>query len=231
MSQHPETWAIVPIKGAGEPKRRLNTILTLQQRIKLQGVMAEHVLAELRVCELLDCVLLVSEDPAQQHLIQTGSERFYHYRDDTFGDINRALYQATLFAQEHGAQTVVVILADLPALRAEEVDQLIKEHRSRTFKPHITLVSNRDGHGTNCLASTPPLNLPYQFGRNSFHQFRNLAKRMNIECVSLELPSIKFDIDEPGDLERYLQTAAPESKIRMLLTDQNNRCNHATPIP
>jgi len=212
MSKLSDTWVIIPIKGVGEPKRRLANVLSLQQRIRLQLLMAQHVLSELYHVENLDTVMVVSENYEYKEQLCKRSEIFYHYNEETTIDINRVLTKAAQLAQKQGATTIAIILADLPLLCANEVDQFIHNHVIRCDRPRVTLVSNRDGTGTNCLAFSPPFNLPYVFGHNSFDHYSDLAQKAGIEFCSLDLPSLKFDVDEPNDLMFYFRNTGVDLK-------------------
>ncbi len=212
MSKLSDTWVIIPIKGVGEPKRRLANVLNLQQRIRLQLLMAQHVLSELYHVENLDSVMVVSENYEYKEQLCKRSEIFYHYNEETTIDINRVLTKAAQLAQKQGATTIAIILADLPLLCANEVDQFIHNHVIRCDRPRVTLVSNRDGTGTNCFAFSPPFNLPYVFGHNSFDHYSDLAQKAGIEFCSLDLPSLKFDVDEPNDVMFYFRSTGVDLK-------------------
>ena len=61
--------------------------------------------------------------------------------------------------------------------------------------------------------------MPSGFGPDSAQRHRELAKRAGVPCVDLPLPSLALDLDEPEDLERFLETEGGGRRTRALLAE------------
>jgi 2-phospho-L-lactate guanylyltransferase len=103
---------------------------------------------------------------------------------------------------ERGFEGVMRLPADLPLVRAEDIDALLSiELRS----PAALLVPSREGTGTNAIIRMPPNLFPSRFGPNSLALHKEEASRAGVECVVVDNPRIALDIDDPTDLNLLLE--------------------------
>ena len=111
---------------------------------------------------------------------------------------------ASRVLSESGFDTVMRLPADLPLVRAEDIDELLSV---QLRSPSALLVPSREGTGTNAIIRTPPPLFPSRFGPNSFTFHQQEAARVGVECVIVNNARIALDIDEPADVELLLESA------------------------
>ncbi|HUS84730.1 MAG TPA: 2-phospho-L-lactate guanylyltransferase [Anaerolineales bacterium] len=201
-------WAIVPVKPLRRAKSRLSGVLNRDERELLSQRMLIHTLDLLREVKEIERTLVVSRDSkalsiARKHGARTVAEH-------GTPELNNALVRATVVAQQYGISGVLVIPADLPLLRMEDIEKLIN---SAIDPPVVVIAPDRRGRGTNALLSSPPGLIEYDFGNDSFERHIARAKAAGVRLVVCEIPSIGLDVDLPEDLE-YLQESLNIELIR-----------------
>jgi 2-phospho-L-lactate guanylyltransferase len=178
--------------------------LTEEERATLNRNLLERTLRTLVPLKELDQILVVSRDPnaltiARNHGAKTVQE-------DGQPHLNTALTRATVVAQVHATQGVLILPADLPLLTEDDVLTLI----DRAAKPPVVVIApDRHGKGTNSLLMVPAGLIEYDFGENSFQRHCERAKQAGATLEIVELPSLGLDLDLPEDLEmiRKLEAA------------------------
>ncbi len=194
-------WAIVPVKPLRTAKSRLSAVLTKDEREILSQQMLINTLDLLREVKEIERTLVVSRDTkalsiARKHGARTVTE-------NGAPELNNALARATVVAQQYDISGVLVIPADLPLMRMDDVEKLIGR---ATDPPVVVIAPDRHGRGTNALLSSPPGLIEYDFGTDSFERHVARAKAAGVRLVVCENPSIGLDVDLPEDLE-YLREA------------------------
>lgn len=143
--------------------------------------MARHVMGELaRVPELASLSLLAPEQPMWWH----GS----WVRDDGAG-LNAEISR---WRNGLGAHPMLVIHADLPLLRAEEVSTLL----TRAAQHGVAMATDRAATGTNALAIADGRDFTFRFGPDS--RALHVAQGSGIPVLA-DL-GLMTDIDTPDDL-------------------------------
>jgi 2-phospho-L-lactate guanylyltransferase len=119
-------------------------------------------------------------------------------REDGQPHLNTALTRATVVAQVNATRGVLVLPADLPLLRRDDVLALI----DKAVKPPVVVISpDRHKKGTNALLMIPPDLIEYDFGEDSFQRHCERAEKAGARLEIVELPSLGLDLDLPEDLE------------------------------
>jgi 2-phospho-L-lactate guanylyltransferase len=189
-------WAIVPVKPLRRGKSRLAEALNEEERAALNEEMLERTLKTLSTLKEVDQVLVVSRDPhaltiARNHGAKTVQE-------DGQPHLNTALTRATVIAQVHATQGVLILPVDLPLLTTDDVLTLI----DRATKPPVVVIApDRHGKGTNALLMVPPQQIKYEFGEGSFQRHCERAIQSGARLEIVDLPSLGLDLDLPEDLE------------------------------
>ena len=115
---------------------------------------------------------------------------------------------------ERGIDTVMRLPADLPLVRAEDIDALLSIGLD---SPGAVLVPSREGTGTNAIIRTPPAVFASRFGPNSLALHRQEAAKVGVECIVVENGRIALDIDEPADVELLLETGGDTETFDVLV--------------
>lgn len=185
--------AIVPVKPLTQAKSRLSNILSAAERRLLVQTMLGDVLTALLAARRVDCVGVISADPAvlaqaRAHGVEALPERQ--------ADLNAALTQAGLHYAGQGARATLVLPADLPLATPAAIERLIAAcDRAWT----AALAPSRNG-GTNALLTRPPLALPYRFGPNSQARHVAAARAHAVELRAIYDDRLSLDADRPDDL-------------------------------
>ena len=191
-------WVIVPVKALHESKSRLRDVLTPEQRVDLSQEMLINTLRVLAEVPEIMRTLVVSTDPTVLALAQeNGAEALEEIGSPS---LNKALIQSTAIASERQAQSVLVLPADLPLIRAEDVRALIE---AAPTHPVVAISPDRKRRGTNALLVAPPGTIEYEFGPDSFERHVRSAKASGARVEIIELPTLGLDLDAPEDLEIY----------------------------
>jgi len=198
-------WAIVPVKPLRRAKSRLSAVLSRDERATLSQQMLENTLDVLGQVPEIERTLVVSRDThalaiARQHGARTVTER-------GTPELNNALIRATLVAKTYGVSGVLVLPADLPLIKIDDIQQLI---RKAANPPVMVIVPDRHQSGTNALLTCPAGLIEYDFGPESFrrHVVRGKAAGARIEIV--EIASVGLDVDLPEDLDALFEEQAHE---------------------
>jgi 2-phospho-L-lactate/phosphoenolpyruvate guanylyltransferase len=171
---------LVPLKRI-DPKSRLADALPLEERVQLMRGLLAGVVSAAR------------EAGVERVTVVTGlSLKGYEVWDDRGLAWNDAL--AAAMTEVVTAPLVAVISADLPLIRADDVEELI----AATPKRGIAIARASDG-GTNGVAMRPP-----GIVRTHFGEPRSAAVHasLGVPHVVVDLPGLAFDVDTPDDLAR-----------------------------
>ena len=189
-------WAIVPVKPLRYGKSRLAGTLTEDQRTELNRALLQHTLETLSELKEVDGMLVVSRDPHALTVARSHGARTV--QENGQPQLNTALKRATVVAQVYATRGVLVLPADLPLIKKEDILELIKRAAN---PPVVVIAPDRHGRGTNALLISPPGLIEYDFGENSFQRHCERVKQAGARLEVVELPSLALDLDIPEDFE------------------------------
>jgi len=218
----PTTTAVLPIKSFDRAKQRLAERVGAPERATLAAAMVGDVLEALGAVRGLDAVFVVTAEP---HAAAAAAEAGLRVIDDPdeAGHSEAALLGVAA-ALQAGAERVLLVPGDCPALDAAEVDRLLARDAARAADApkRVVIVADRHGSGTNALLLTPPAVMPPSFGPGSLARHAGMAAGAGADVRVAGLRSLQLDVDTPGDLAALrtalggLPGAAP--RTRALLT-------------
>ena len=188
-------WAIVPVKPLRLGKSRLSGVLPDDERAILNRMFLEQTLDVLRNTPAVSQTLVVSRDPAALAIAREYGARTV--LEDGTPNLNSALTRATMLARNYATRGVLVLPADLPILRKEDLLAFF-DHIKKS--PCVVITPDRHGSGTNALLMAPGGLIKYDFGPGSFARHCEHARvaGANLEIVRNE--NIELDLDTPDDL-------------------------------
>ena len=182
---------IVPVKGLGDAKSRLAAVLTPPQRASLVLAMLEDVLIAVRAAHAGLLLLVTPDEEYAPAAERAGAELIA----DAGGGYNAAVAQALAAAAAREAGAALVLPADQPRAQPSELRTALA-----ALEEHAAVVApSRDG-GTGLLGLRPPDAIAPAFGIGSAARHRALGEAAGLAVAWLELPSLRDDIDEAGDL-------------------------------
>lgn len=190
------TFAIVPIKRLDGAKQRLSDKYTAGTRRALAEAMATDVLVALRRARRVDHVLVVTGDSGMEALAHGYDAEAINDPDDA-GHSQAALI-GVREALSRGAERVLLVPGDCPAMDPLEIDALVGRPARRS---HVVIVPDRHGTGTNALLLEPPDVMEPAFGEGSRERHVERARGAGAEWAVEEVPTLVLDVDTPEDLE------------------------------
>ncbi|HJY83420.1 MAG TPA: 2-phospho-L-lactate guanylyltransferase [Candidatus Binatia bacterium] len=190
---------LVPVKALTWGKSRLSSLLSESARQAVSQAMLADVLTSLRQASTVDRIVAVSSEPS---LLEFARQLGACTIDEEYPrGINGAVEVGTEFCVRQGATALLVLLADLPLVTAEDVDFLFQQ---TSGNPEVILVPCKEGEGTNALLRVPPLIMAPCFGGGpSLARHLVMARCEGIPCRVVEVPRIAFDLDSAADLQRF----------------------------
>jgi 2-phospho-L-lactate guanylyltransferase len=171
---------LVPLKRI-DPKSRLAGELPLEERVRLMRGLLAGVVGAAREAGVERVTVVTSIDLKGYDV--------WHDRGLSWNDALAAAIDEIVTAP-----LVAIISADLPSLRAEEVEELLAATPARG----IAIARALDG-GTNAISMRPP-----GLVRTHFGELGSAAVHagLGVDHVTLDLPGLAFDVDTPEDLAR-----------------------------
>ena len=195
--------ALVPAKALSQAKGRLAAVLSDEERRQLALAMLEDVLTALAGVPAIGRRAVVSPDAEVLAQAQRLGAVPIAEPPQSRG-VNRALSYAAAQLSAQGAQALLVVPVDVPAIIPAEVEAILEAlpgERGVVLCPSLA-------RGTSALALRPPDAIPFRFGRNSFLAHRREANARGLAARVLRIASLAVDIDSPDDLLDLLSRPA-----------------------
>jgi 2-phospho-L-lactate guanylyltransferase len=196
-------WAIVPVKPLKSGKSRLASVLSEEERTALNQSLLIHTIKTLNAVEAIDKVLVVSRDPYALAIAREYNARTV--LEDGSPELNTALRRASMVAKAYQANEVLVIPADLPLIKAVDIDKFISHSGN---PPEVIIAPDRRNDGTNALLINPTGLIEFKYGKGSFNIHLEAAKKANARVEVIEDVIFGLDLDLPEDLEFLHQIEA-----------------------
>jgi 2-phospho-L-lactate/phosphoenolpyruvate guanylyltransferase len=193
----PLTWAVVPVKRLDGALRRLAPALERPVRRELQVAMLRDVFGACAGASGLAGLLVVTSDPDAAALARSlaGAEVIADH--DPPRGMNEAVARGLGELGERGAEAALVLTADLPLARPEDVAAILA---ASPPAPSAVLVPSHEGTGTNAMLLRPPRAIAPRLGPRSLARHLAQATRRGVPVRRLERPRLALDIDTPRDL-------------------------------
>lgn len=190
------TFAAVPVKDLLGTKSRLMPLLDPGGRAGLTLYMMKRVVSVLRLAGIPDGNLcVVSPD---RLVLQTAAEAGASPLLQGTSGLNPALDEARGWTRARGAESMLVLPADLPLLAAEDVRGLLAAGE----EDPVAIAPDVSETGTNALLLRPPDAVPFLFGPGSYRAHHEAARQRGLKVRECRLPNLSFDIDTVEDLSK-----------------------------
>jgi 2-phospho-L-lactate guanylyltransferase len=188
-------WTLVlPVKGGPRAKSRLGASPAVAAAIALDCL--DAVLA----CPAVGSCVVVSADVALRRSARLAGATVVPESRPGSGLV-AAIGDGLAAASRRPwcARPAAVLLADLPALRPEDLQAALEAARTalEDDRGRMAAVPDADGTGTVLLAARTPARLDPAFGPGSFAEHL----RRGAVPLPLDLPRLRRDVDTPADLD------------------------------
>lgn len=195
MTSTPRSWAVIPVKFLERAKSRLAPVLDARERRVLVTLMLQDVLNQAITCSQVERVIVVTADVAVAFMLRKWPVDLLN--EPLPCGHSQAVRYACSYLAAAGVKKGLVLAADIPTVHASEITALI---RIGVRSPSVTVAVDRHGTGSNALALSPPDAIHPRFGVDSLRLHCDAASQRGAPAMTLQLPGIGFDIDEPVDL-------------------------------
>jgi 2-phospho-L-lactate guanylyltransferase len=200
----------MPVKRFAEAKLRLAGMLSDRHRSELTEAMLRDVLAAACGCAEIAGILVVTCDECAAGIAEgLGAEVL---RTSSDPGHNQAI-RAGVSHLRGRASTVLVLSADMPLMRAEDISGLVALHAPGRA---VTIARAAVDNGTNALLLSPPDIIDVSFGKASAEAHLEAARQAGATARSLDIPRMAFDLDRPEDVARFLRTPSSTHTYRLL---------------
>ena len=192
--------ALIPVKELARGKRRLQSLLTSEERHLLSKTMLEDVLSVVATSPRFDRTFVITSDSAAAALgRQYGTGVIKEARQVRQ---SQSVDAAAAICRQMGAKAMLTLPLDVPQVTPDDLIRIVEQGN---VAPGIVLVPSRDRLGTNAVLARPPDAIPFRFGYDSFRAHQREAEARDLACEVCELPSLALDIDEVEDLRLFLE--------------------------
>ncbi|WP_231954877.1 2-phospho-L-lactate guanylyltransferase [Actinoplanes derwentensis] len=186
--------AIIPVKRLEAAKTRLRGAVPVDRHPELALAMVRDTAAAVLAADTVAGLLVVTDDPEVGAAVREIGARV---APDPGGGLNAAMR----FGADEAAGLAayrVVLAGDLPALRPDQLDDVLSRVAGRSFVPDAA------GIGTVLLAAPPRQPLDPRFGGPS------AAAHAGSGAVALrgDWPGLRQDVDTAADLDTVLTLGA-----------------------
>ncbi len=205
-------WAVVVARTSLTAKSRLSPILSPEQRSRLAEAMLADVLAACEAAGLAGTIAVVSA-AGEPDATRLGAVRLVL---DPGEGLNPAVAAGVLAATQAGASAVLVLPADIPLARAEDLFAVLAA--AGQAPRAVVLATDRAGEGTNALLVRPPRLTQPSFGPASAARHLEAGRQAGALVVAVDRPALALDIDTPGDLDA-LRQSQPGGATGLLLAE------------
>lgn len=196
--------ALLPMKPLSIAKNRLAPALRPGERQAVALAMYQDVIEALFRSPTLDRIAVISAD---DHLLDHARRmNAITIRETAVRGLNAAAAHGTHHCIRAGATSLLIVLADLPLITSDEIDQIFLDLPT---EPHIRLVRSHDGLGTNALLRQPPEVVSTRFGGRSFHDHVVAASEAGVPHSERALPGLSIDVDTIDDLRMVAELQRP----------------------
>jgi 2-phospho-L-lactate guanylyltransferase len=189
------TAAILPVKRFSHAKQRLQRAVDGPERAELAAAMVGDVLESLSTIPALDDVIVVTAEPQAAAAARQSGAHVVHDPDEA--GQSAAAELGIEAATKRGAERVLLVPGDCPALDPDELGRLLRDPAD---PPEVVVVPDRHGTGTNALLVAPPDMVAPSFGAGSMARHAARARAAGAAVKVRAVPSLGLDVDTADDL-------------------------------
>lgn len=188
-------WAVIPAKRFSRAKSRLSAALAADARQALARALFERVLdACARAPELQGTLVVTDGDDVAELAERRGAVVL---RDAPGAALAAVIDAAIAALPERGATHALVLMADLPQVRACDVSELLASLRAHDY----VITPDAQRRGTSALGVRLDRARTTCFGHDdSLMRHVQEALRTPVSSAVIYNPRVAIDIDTPGDL-------------------------------
>ena len=183
--------AFIPIKKFITSKKRLSKIISSSERESLAASMANNTIDILSKSKICDSITVVTND---NNLSFNHSNSYF-----TELPLNHGLDEAIKLDVNH--ENILIMHADLPRINEFDLQKLLGSYMTQK----VSIVSDLQKQGTNCLMFSASMNFQLKFGLDSYNLFQQEFKTNGINYQDINIPSLQDDLDSEEDYFKLIK--------------------------
>ena len=192
------TYFAIPIKDPARAKERLAETLDAPARRALAVRLFRQTLDMLEARFAGIPVVIVTDSEAIAGEAEDRGHRAI--KEMRAIGLSRAAEAAAAWGKGRSYRRQILLPADIAAPDPDEIATLLGQDVT------VAIARASDG-GTNCLVTTPPDAIPFQFGPDSAARHAAAADAAGHSRALLDLPALARDVDRPDDLVLLAEAA------------------------
>jgi len=200
---------LIPVKEPAQAKHRLAPLLTPFEREQIAWAMLEDVTRALR--RIASPVVTVTNSSRVAERAAGAGWRVMLEAEQV--SESHSVDAASRQLSREGIDAVLRLPGDLPLVETGDVEELIGAAVPRRS---ALMVPSWDLGGTNALLRTPPDIFPSRFGPDSLRLHTAEALRTRAYVRIIQNHRIALDLDEPGDITRFMEQPSDTETWRFL---------------
>ena len=191
---------LLPVKDLRNAKKRLETVLTPEERFGLAQAMLADTTRAVRDARRAEKVFVITNyRPAMEIAEENGWEILREQRQISESD---SVDAASRICEQRRVRSLLRLPLDLPLLQPSDIDELLAIEGP---SPATAMVPSRDGTGTNALLRTPPTLFPSHFGEGSLAKHLAEAREARAQIFLRRNFRLEMDVDDETDLHALLE--------------------------
>lgn len=203
--------SIIPVKTFSKAKSRLG--LSQEKTEQLCKIMLDEVLLSISQSHASKIVMISRDEVAFDIARKYDAVQIFEEKEK---GVNAAVAMAEKYLLEHNYDTSIVFPQDIPLIRPQDIDELIKFQKTL----HLIVVPSRKFDGTNALLRSPVNVMETHYDEDSYKIHLTTAKSRNIPTTFALISRIMWDVDDQSDLEFIMSNVEKPDlaeKLRKLL--------------
>lgn len=207
-------FAIVPVKTLENSKKRLDSILTTEERVRLSETMLLDVLDA--ICNSkISKVIVVTKDQKVVNIAHDFDALIV--KEENEDGVNAAVALTNKTCKDCDAS--IVVPQDLPFILPSDIDMLCDSAKE---KKCVVITPSHRYDGTNALLRKPYNAIETHYDEDSYEIHVSTARERNMPVKIFLNKRLMLDIDEPDDLIQAMQSSYT-SKTKAYLQGIKNR--------
>jgi 2-phospho-L-lactate guanylyltransferase len=197
------------VKTFANGKKRLASLLTVDERIKLSEAMLYDVLDAVSNCRSISKTIIVSKDERIWSIAKEFGTMIVEEAEEM--GVNAAVALTDNICRDSDAS--IVIPQDLPLIQPSDLDTFCK---SAGNEDCIIITPSHRYDGTNALLRKPPNIMKTHYDEDSYEIHLKKARENNISAKIIMNKRLMLDLDEPGDIAQIMSENSETRTITYL---------------
>jgi 2-phospho-L-lactate guanylyltransferase len=202
-------FAVIPVKTLSKSKRRLASVLTVEERVELCKAMLIDVLNAVGGSKVSK-VIVVTKDPEVERIARRSDAVLI--REEEERGVNSAVSLADEICRDSDAS--IVVPQDLPFAQPSDHDMLCNSAVERRC---VVITPSQRYDGTNVLLRKPSHVMETHYDEDSYKIHVLKARERKIPVKLFLNKRLMFDIDQQRDVRSALSTEYKSETLSYLL--------------